>query len=167
MPEVIDGKIDPSVPNPPAPEDSLTDNERRACHLQRMGWLQHQIGRAMGISQPAVCKLLKNAVRKLNVYGHFEAREVRQFQLDRLDLALKRTMKTIQDRTKPHKQVMESIDRMLRIEERRAKLLGLDEVHPYAEEERPTDPAILVALIKDRVAKCREAERAKAAAAQN
>jgi DNA-binding CsgD family transcriptional regulator len=162
MAEVVNGSTDHSVPNPPPPEESLTDTERRACHLHRMGLLQHQIGRTMGITQQAVSKLLKSAIRKLAAYGQYEAREVRQIQLDRLDLALQRTMTTIQDRSKPAGEVMAAIDRMLHIEERRAKLLGLDDAHPMATEEIPTDPAVLAAGIRERVRKAREAERAKA-----
>jgi hypothetical protein len=157
---------DPRVPNP-THEEILTDAEARLVHLHRKGLMQHQICRITGLAPSTVSETLHRAWQKVASYNRFEAGQSRQIQLDRLDMMLRVALEMATDPNRGDKIRLEAMDRVLNNETRRAKLLGLDEVHPYAEEERPTDPAILVALIKERVAKCREAERLKAAAAQN
>jgi hypothetical protein len=154
------GIPDPHVPNP-TPEQTLTGTEARLCHLHRQALMQHEICRITGLAPSTVSETLHKAWRKIAAYNRFEAEQSRQIQFDRLDMMLRVALEIATDPNRGDKIRLEAMDRVLNNEIRRAKLLGLDESHRIAEEERPTDPHILAEQIRERVRKAREAERAK------
>ena len=107
------------------------EKETRAFDLRRMGYTQRQIGAAMGISQNQVQKILRRGFERALKAHRESADEVLQLELEKLDaLWRKMWLSTItdeegnplpEDRRDPRK-----IEVMLKIMERKSKLLGLD-----------------------------------------
>lgn len=96
------------------------EKQIRALELRKEGYTFKQIGKKLGyrsLSGPydAVMKALKETLRE-------PAQELRDLEAERLDAIQNR----IWGNTGPDKEGLQGIDRLLRIMERRAKLLGLD-----------------------------------------
>lgn len=119
----------------------LEERDMRAVELRRVGLTYQQIADQMGIDRATVLDSVK---RGLHTLYDEAAEEVRKIEMIRLD-DLTRVAQTIMTRRHPlvsqgkvivHPETKEvvldpmpvlyAIDRMIRIQERRAKLLGLD-----------------------------------------
>ncbi len=117
------------------------ERRRRALQLRQAGASLTQIGEHLGVSESRACRIVQDA---LAAVVREPADEVRQLELARLDQlwveatkVLRRTHITVSNgrvaidpRTEQPLEddgpVLNAIDRLLKIQERRAKLLGLD-----------------------------------------
>ena len=102
----------------------ITAAERRAkaFELRKAGLNYQKIGDQIGITRQAAHGLVTTALRKLNEKTAEDAAELTRLELERLDdcqAVAVHEMRTGSNR-------LPAIDRILRIQERRAKLLGLD-----------------------------------------
>jgi hypothetical protein len=105
-----------------APE-KVTAAERRskALELRKLGLTYKKIGDQRGITEAGAHKIVTTALQQLNEKSAESAAEVRRLELERLDeyqLVVARDFKS--DRA------LGAVDRALRIQARRSKLLGLD-----------------------------------------
>ena len=96
------------------------DREREALHRRKCGWTYDRIGEALGITQQAAMACVRRALEKVAAECSEKAEEVRQLELDRLDAMLMGLW------SKAEEGDPAAVDRVLRIQERRAKYLGLD-----------------------------------------
>lgn len=93
---------------------------RRAWELRLAGLTQQQIGAKLGISQSVVCRMLARARADATAATHEVAATATTEQVARLD----RMLTALWEKVRAGNE--RAIDAVLRIEERRAKLLGLD-----------------------------------------
>lgn len=109
---------------------TATQKRARAVELRRAGWSYERIGTELSITRQRAHQLVTEALKDLNEKCAEEASSLRRLQAERLDVALNALWaKVVTGNT-------DAIYAMLRIEERRAKLLGLDAPTKIA----PTDP---------------------------
>lgn len=93
---------------------------RRAWELRIAGLTQHQIASKLSLSQPMVCRLLQRARADSTAATSEIAAIATTEQVARLDRMLTALWEKVRNGNE------RAIDTTLRIEERRAKLLGLD-----------------------------------------
>ena len=97
--------------------------ERRlqAFQLRKAGNTYEAIGKVLGVSKVAAYKLVKGVIKRLNSRSQAEAREYRALQLARLEDCLK----AIWPRAMAGELI--AVDRVIKILEREAKLMCLDQ----------------------------------------
>jgi hypothetical protein len=113
------------------------EREQMAVKLRLSGATYEQIGHALGISAPAAHKAVMRSLQRTIEKTDEDVEKIRHLELQRLDAML---FGLWQKAKEGHEG---SVDRVLRIMERRAKLLGLDqqklehvvEGHLYVEHE--------------------------------
>lgn len=93
---------------------------RRAWELRLAGLTQQQIGTKLGISQSLVSRMLARARADATTATHEIASNATTEQVARLDRMLTALWEKVRNGNE------RAVDTVLRIEERRAKLLGLD-----------------------------------------
>lgn len=96
------------------------DDQAKAIELRRMGMGYVEIGKQLSISKSKAHRLVEGAMQELVVTIGADVKELKAEQLSRLDGLLA----TIWPQAR--KGALGAVDRVLKIEERRAKLLGLD-----------------------------------------
>jgi hypothetical protein len=96
------------------------DRERECLSLRKAGATYDQIAERVGITREGARGAVARALAALSDVCTEEAKEVRQLELDRLDVMLL----GIWDQAR--RGDVQAIDRVLRIQERRAKFLSLD-----------------------------------------
>lgn len=96
------------------------DRERECLLLRKAGATYDQIAERVGITREGARGAVARALAALSDVCTEEAKEVRQLELDRLDVMLL----GIWDQAR--RGDVQAIDRVLRIQERRAKFLSLD-----------------------------------------
>jgi hypothetical protein len=89
--------------------------------MRKAGANLQTIADELGISVPSVHNSIKRYIERINKYSEQEAVELRRLQLERLDTMLLGIWDKAQSGG------LRAIDRVVKIETRRAKLLGLDE----------------------------------------
>lgn len=94
--------------------------QQRAVELRRAGYSYREIGKAIGIGTTSAHRLVTRAVVETRKAIAEDVNEMRALELSRLDALLGGLWA---DARRGH---LGAIDRVLRIMERRAKLLGLD-----------------------------------------
>ena len=94
--------------------------ERDALDLRTRGYTYERIAEALGISTSGAADSVKRALQALKAETQEKAEEVRDLELRRLDRMLE-IAQTAADQGE-----LAAIDRVLRIQERRSKYLGLD-----------------------------------------
>jgi hypothetical protein len=94
--------------------------ERDALDLRTRGYTYERIAEALGISTSGAADSVKRALQALKAETAEKAEEVRDLELRRLDRMLE-IAQTAADQGE-----LSAIDRVLRIQERRSKYLGLD-----------------------------------------
>lgn len=106
------------------PSAEVIARENHALELRRAGASYTAIGEQLGLDRSNAYKIVKRAIGRV----HQEpATEIRQLEADRLDrLQLSQWQRALGGDGR-------ALDRVLRIMERRAKLLGLDHEHGVAE----------------------------------
>jgi hypothetical protein len=111
------------MPKSKAGRERLTAAERKAkaVEMRKLGFTYQKIGDELGVTLSAAHKMVTTALQELNEKAAESASEVRRLELERLDEWLVRVAKVVQSGD-----TLSAIDRGLKIQARRAKLLGLD-----------------------------------------
>lgn len=117
------------------------ERQLRALELRKAGYSYRAIAEELGISVSAAYRATTRALKRLNEKTQEEAEVVRRLELERLDDLLLAMWPKAQNGDQG------AVDRILRIMERRARLLGLDA--PLKEE---TDIGTALAQILERLA---------------
>ena len=109
-------------PNDPTSSRSLTalQREEQAVDLRKTGLSYRQIAEVMNISHVAVGDAIKRAIKKTREAAMDDAADIVELELQRLDELLTICWPLAR------KGDLFAIDRVLKISERRSKLLGLD-----------------------------------------
>lgn len=94
--------------------------ERDALDLRTKGFTYDRIAEALGISRAGAAECVRRALAALKVETEEKAEEVRDLELRRLDRMLQIAEAAAESGD------ISAIDRVLRIQERRSKYLGLD-----------------------------------------
>jgi len=97
------------------------ERRQHALELRKQGLTYREIGAKLGVTTKAAHKTVTKALGFLNDRIGDEARLVRRLELERLDV-MQRGLWRKAKKGDPH-----AVGSVLRIQERRAKLLGLDE----------------------------------------
>lgn len=120
-----------------------TDWKRTAVEMRTKGHTYAQIAAVVGVSVQAVHQAVVHYLEATRAVSREAAEEVRRLELDRLDrvLAVVGPMAEGGD--------LQAVDRLLRIQERRASLLGLDapKAQLVAVDARPDTVRALMALV--------------------
>src|SRR5262249_9130029 len=95
------------------------EREAKALALRKAGWTFDSIGRHLGITRDGALKAYNRALERLPGIANRE--EMRSLDAARLDQLLRRKWQAARDGDE------KAFDHVMRIMERRAKLLGLDE----------------------------------------
>jgi len=95
----------------------------QAVELRKSGASYRDIGKSLGISHQAAFGLVDRALKDLNRKQQHATGELRAMELERLDMV----QFAIWTRATDSPAHLPSIDRLLRLMERRARLLGLDQ----------------------------------------
>lgn len=105
-----------------APEKVIAAERRvKALELRKLGFTYRRIGEQLGVTEAGAHKMVTKSLRELDEKSAESAIEVRRLELERLDGW---TLRVAQEIEKGR--ALRAIDRGLRIQARRAKLLGLD-----------------------------------------
>lgn len=96
------------------------ETEARALDLRKRGYTFAEIGKQLGITMQGAHLAVHRALDKIASLGAEEARDLRRIELERLD----RLQKALAP--KANKGNAESARALLRVMDRRARLLGLD-----------------------------------------
>ena len=97
-----------------------TEKTLRALELRKRGLNYTQIGKKLGCHRSTACRYVLSELEYLADKCREEAAHVRDLELQRLDALYLKAWEAVEEGDLP------SIDRCLRVQERRAKLLGLD-----------------------------------------
>ena len=97
-----------------------TEKTLRALELRKQGMTYTQIGEKLGCNRSTACRYVLSELENLADKCREEAVHVRDLELQRLDALYLKAWEAVEEGDLP------SIDRCLRVQERRAKLLGLD-----------------------------------------
>lgn len=126
--------------NKPDPKISAAERQRQALELRKAGLSYDLIARRLNYrSRSGAYKAVQTALKKML---REPADELRQLELERLDAMLLGLWPQAQRGNQG------AVDRVLKIMERRAKLLGLDDF-PGATEEKPMIVKILRGVSMD------------------
>jgi predicted transcriptional regulator len=96
------------------------DLQRRAWELRLRGMTQHDIATELQVSQPFVCTLLKKAREELVEQNRLDAATATGEQVGRLDRMIAALSAAAEAGD------VKAVQALLAVEDRRAKLLGLD-----------------------------------------
>ena len=97
-----------------------TEKTLKALELRKRGMNYSQIGKELGCARSTACRYVLSELENLADKCREEAVHVRDLELQRLDALYLKAWEAVEEGDLP------SIDRCLRVQERRAKLLGLD-----------------------------------------
>jgi len=114
------------------------ERRQQALALRRAGLTYRDIARALGCSPQHAHRMVQEALKEIVEKTREDAEQVLQLELQRLDEAQASIWRQVKE---GH---LGAVDRLLRIMERRAKLLGLDQIQQPAQPE----PKIEIVLPK-------------------
>ena len=97
-----------------------TEKTLKALELRKRGLNYTQIGEKLGCARSTACRYVLSELENLADKCREEAVHVRDLELQRLDALYLKAWEAVEEGDLP------AIDRCLRVQERRAKLLGLD-----------------------------------------
>ena len=97
-----------------------TEKTLKALELRKRGLNYTQIGKKLGCHRSTACRYVLSELENLADKCREEAVHVRDLELQRLDALYLKAWEAVEEGDLP------AIDRCLRVQERRAKLLGLD-----------------------------------------
>lgn len=101
--------------------EQMTPERRiRALKMRQSGMSYREIGRALNVSHVQAWKDVMSCIDELKEQCKEEAEKVKEIELERLDEALKAIWPSVL------KGDLGAIDRLIRIQERRARFEGLD-----------------------------------------
>ncbi|AOV16582.1 hypothetical protein BJI67_05410 [Acidihalobacter aeolianus] len=98
------------------------ERRKKAVELRKAGLSYAKIGERLGIARQSAFAHVRHVLSELQAETAESAEQVRQIELERLDRATELCMRGIENGE------LAAIDRLIRIQERRARLLGLDAV---------------------------------------
>lgn len=98
----------------------IAEKKQKCLELRKFGASFRHISEQMGISLGQVHKYVSDALSEINQITAADAEELRELELERLDIAQLAVAKLVKQ---GH---LGAVDRWLKISERRSKLLGLD-----------------------------------------
>lgn len=124
----------------------VAERRKKALELRKAGATYDDIGKQLGISKHAAYKHVMAALKEIREEVAEDARDVLRLELERLDYMQMRLWQQVQQGHNG------AVDRVLRIMERRAKLLGIDNV----QQTDTTVPKIEVVLSADRTDRAAE-----------
>lgn len=111
---------------------SAVDKQAEAMRLRRLGWSFARIAEAVGYADKSGAYAAVQAGLKATLRE--PADELRTLELDRLDAALEVVMEEIEAHN------LSAVDKLIRLMERRATLLGLDAPRKITgDEDRPVE----------------------------
>jgi len=113
------------APNSQATPDDVTLRQR-AADMRMSGASYADIGRELGVSRHAALRLVKRETRWLAKYGRLTTEMAIDLENERLDAVWRAAFAIMVDPATPPELQLKACDRLLRISERRSKLLGLD-----------------------------------------
>lgn len=119
-------------------------NRSRALKLRLQGLDFESIAQELGCERSTACGYVKQALEELAEEGHENVVEIRRLELARLDSMLHALQPAIKAGD------TKSIDSALKIQDRRAKLLGLDK-----EKAAPTNVTVLNLSVEELVSEAR------------
>lgn len=102
------------------------DKREKALDLRRAGASLRDIGRALGVSHVTAKEYLDDAMKDLQAAQNEKAEATRAVELDRLDRLHMAAWPLATGKDTDADTRFKAIDRLVRIADRRAKLLGLD-----------------------------------------
>lgn len=108
------------TPKGKAIELKVEERREKALHLRRNGWSIREIARTLGCSPTLVHRDLTEVLERTMESADEYARQERELSLARIDAALKAM------ETKLERGDLDAVDRLVKLETRRARLLGLD-----------------------------------------
>jgi DNA-binding CsgD family transcriptional regulator len=138
----------PNQPNPDPAKDPLTERQRQIVQLRREGFAQFEIAEQLGITHQAVSDAIKTARKKMGVYDEYITADELHLDLERLDNCLRRNLAVVNDPKSTPGQMMQATDRVIAIQERRAKLMGMDYAAKTAPDELPTSREDLICELR-------------------
>ena len=94
--------------------------EYKVVELRRSGWTYSRISQELGVGVAQVGLIVKNALLEIRKVTEESVEQLRQMELERLDEIQRALWPGVESGN------LKSIDRMLKLMERRSKLLGLD-----------------------------------------
>ncbi|MER5397554.1 sigma factor-like helix-turn-helix DNA-binding protein [Streptomyces sp. NPDC002599] len=115
---------------------TLAEQAAEAFKLRRAGMSIDRIAHHMGLSHGTVCNRISRAVTDL---VQPEAEAYRTLQEGRLDDGLRQVYRVLADKEADADTRLRAVDRLVRLEERRSKLLGLDAPESLVVTERRQD----------------------------
>ena len=107
-----------------AKKTSLEMRRAQALKLRRAGHSYSEIGEKLGVATSQAFQAVKSGLELIREEATETARDVLALELQRLDELLQMLMPKA---TSGGKNAMAAVDRVLRVQERRAKYLGLDQ----------------------------------------
>jgi len=107
-----------------APEDAAEERRNEAWQLRVRGYTERDIAKQIGVSKSTVHKYLTTVVESLRENSVELAEKHRNASIARLDDAIKRLAPLIEG--DDDDKALAAMDRLERLERRRATLLGLD-----------------------------------------
>lgn len=102
------------------PDPSAVERRAHALELRKRGMSYRQIGQELGVSRNTAHKYVTAELDELRAETRASAEQLRDLELERLDQYLARLQPKIEDGDE------KAIATALRVQERRAKLTGLD-----------------------------------------
>ena len=105
---------------------AAADRQAQALDLRRAGASVRDIGRALGVDHTTAKKYLDKAMADLQAAQNEKAEATRAVELDRLDRLHMAAWPLATGKDTDADTRFKAIDRLVRIADRRAKLLGLD-----------------------------------------
>jgi len=102
------------------PDPSAVERRAQALELRKRGMSYRQIGQELGVSRNTAHKYVTAELDELRAETRASAEQLRDLELERLDQYLARLQPKIDDGDE------KAIATALRVQERRAKLTGLD-----------------------------------------
>lgn len=113
---------------------SKKDKMERALALRLRGLSYDKIGKEIGCTRQHAHRLVDEAIREVNEKIYEDSIKVKQMEILRLDGMFEKVF-SIMEKSNKELNSLSAVDRMLKIMERRAKLLNLDEVISTGSEE--------------------------------
>ena len=102
------------------PDPSAVERRAQALELRKRGMSYRQIGQELGVSRNTAHRYVTEELDELRAETRASAEQLRDLELERLDQYLARLQPKIEDGDE------KAIATALRVQERRAKLTGLD-----------------------------------------
>lgn len=107
-------------------------NEAIALELRRQGHSLIAVGEQMGLTTKAATRLIQRGLDRITADTYFDVQHIRAVESEHLDAM---TAKLYAVLTAPEQNVglmMDAVDRLLKVQERRARLFNLDKAPPPA-----------------------------------